>query len=65
VNSNNRWKYLRTKVEPWDVVFLDKAHNCPNRRWLSGPEGGCSQMFMCDGCEKEFMVHPGQVEEIQ
>jgi hypothetical protein len=49
-------------VEASDRALLDKAHPCHgNSLWRPGPEGGASQMFLCDECGAEFVVHPGRV----
>lgn len=43
----------------WDRCALGTC-TCGAAEWLEGPEGGCSQMFKCAQCGKEYVLHPGE-----
>ena len=51
-------------ISSWDEAWLMKAHMDTSHPpiWREGPEGGASQMFLCDFCKVEFIVHPGQAQ---
>jgi len=46
--------------------FKNGCPKCGSNKFLRGPRGGLSQMFMCAGCKTEYVAYPtGEIEVVK